>query len=167
MLGFAPASPRHPAARRGDHRNPPAAPLPAAFNTGLRDLERNIRLDLSARDPARGRDHGRRRRRGALRGRPLLGPGVRARRRRLSDRPDRRDIDRATARRPRRAIAIVEGESLVNDGTALVLFKFAAAAVVAGSFSLAHAAGDFVWTVAGGIAAGLLIGAPSASSASG
>ena len=37
---------------------------------------------------------------------------------------------------PRRAIAIVEGESLVNDGTALVLFKFAAAAVVAGSFSL-------------------------------
>src|SRR6476619_5568019 len=59
---------------------------------------------------------------------------------------------------PRRAIAIVEGESLVNDGTALVLFKFTAAAVVAGSFSLAHAAGDFVWTVAGGIAAGLLIG---------
>ncbi len=43
---------------------------------------------------------------------------------------------------PRRAIAIVEGESLVNDGTALVLFKFAAAAVVAGSFSLVHAAGD-------------------------
>ena len=56
---------------------------------------------------------------------------------------------------PRRAIAIVEGESLVNDGTALVLFKFAAAAVVAGSFSLAHAAGDFVWTVVGGIAVGL------------
>ena len=59
---------------------------------------------------------------------------------------------------PRRAIAIVEGESLVNDGTALVLFKFAAAAVVAGSFSLIHAAGDFVWTVLGGIAVGLLIG---------
>jgi CPA1 family monovalent cation:H+ antiporter len=59
---------------------------------------------------------------------------------------------------PRRAIAIVEGESLVNDGTALVLFRFAAAAVVAGSFSLAHAAGDFVWTVLGGIAVGLLVG---------
>jgi monovalent cation/hydrogen antiporter len=59
---------------------------------------------------------------------------------------------------PRRAIAIVEGESLVNDGTALVLFKFAAAAVVAGSFSLVHAAGDFVWTVVGGIVVGLLIG---------
>jgi len=59
---------------------------------------------------------------------------------------------------PRRAIAIVEGESLVNDGTALVLFKFAAAAVVAGSFSLIHAAGDFVWTVLGGIAVGLVLG---------
>jgi monovalent cation/hydrogen antiporter len=59
---------------------------------------------------------------------------------------------------PRRAIAIVEGESLVNDGTALVLFKFAAAAVVAGSFSLVHAAGDFVWTVLGGIAVGLVLG---------
>ena len=59
---------------------------------------------------------------------------------------------------PRRAIAIVEGESLVNDGTALVLFKFAVAAVVAGSFSLVNAAGDFVWTVLGGIAVGLVIG---------
>jgi monovalent cation/hydrogen antiporter len=59
---------------------------------------------------------------------------------------------------PRRAIAIVEGESLVNDGSALVLFKFAVAAVVTGSFSLVHAAGDFVWTVLGGIAAGLVIG---------
>src|SRR6187399_2750184 len=38
---------------------------------------------------------------------------------------------------PRRPLAIVEGESLVNDGTALVLFKFAVAAVVTGSFSLA------------------------------
>jgi CPA1 family monovalent cation:H+ antiporter len=59
---------------------------------------------------------------------------------------------------PRRAIAIVEGESLMNDGTALVLFKFAVAAVVAGSFSLFSAAGDFVWTVLGGIAVGLVIG---------
>jgi CPA1 family monovalent cation:H+ antiporter len=59
---------------------------------------------------------------------------------------------------PRRAIAIVEGESLVNDGSALVLFRFAAAAVVAGTFSLINAAGDFVWTVLGGIAIGLVIG---------
>ena len=59
---------------------------------------------------------------------------------------------------PRRAIAIVEGESLVNDGTALVLFRFAVVAVVTGSFSLLHAAGDFVWTVLGGIAVGLVLG---------
>src|SRR4051794_430319 len=59
---------------------------------------------------------------------------------------------------PRRAIAIIEGESLVNDGTALVLFKFAVAAVVTGSFSMVTAVGDFVWTVLGGIAVGLLVG---------
>ena len=59
---------------------------------------------------------------------------------------------------PRRALAIIEGESLVNDGTALVLFKFAVAAVVVGSFSLAHAAAAFVWSVVGGIGVGLAIG---------
>jgi len=59
---------------------------------------------------------------------------------------------------PRRPLAIIEGESLVNDGTALVLFKFAVAAVVTGTFSIAHAAASFVWTVVGGIAVGLVIG---------
>jgi monovalent cation/hydrogen antiporter len=59
---------------------------------------------------------------------------------------------------PRRPLAIIEGEALVNDGTALVLFKFAVAAVVTGMFSLADAAASFVWTVAGGIAVGLVIG---------
>jgi len=59
---------------------------------------------------------------------------------------------------PRRPLAIIEGESLVNDGTALVLFKFAVAAVVTGSFSLAHAAASFVWTVVGGVGVGLVIG---------
>jgi Na+/H+ antiporter len=59
---------------------------------------------------------------------------------------------------PRRALAVIEGESLVNDGTALVLFKFAVAAAVAGTFSLMNATLDFVWTVAGGIGVGLLIG---------
>ena len=51
---------------------------------------------------------------------------------------------------PRRAVAIIEGESLVNDGTALVLYKFAVAAVLSGSFSLAEAAGSFFWSVLGG-----------------
>ena len=38
---------------------------------------------------------------------------------------------------PRRYVTIVEGEALVNDATALVAYKFAVAAVVSGSFSLA------------------------------
>jgi CPA1 family monovalent cation:H+ antiporter len=67
----------------------------------------------------------------------------------------------AIARRlgvPQRAVAIIEGESLVNDGTALVLYKFAIAAVVTGSFSLLDATASFVWSVVGGIGVGLVVG---------
>src|SRR4051794_4848707 len=59
---------------------------------------------------------------------------------------------------PRRIVAIVEGESLVNDGTALVLYRVAVVAVVSGSFSIWDAGLRFVWTAAGGIAVGLVIG---------
>jgi monovalent cation/hydrogen antiporter len=59
---------------------------------------------------------------------------------------------------PRRLIAIIEGESLVNDGTGLVAFKFAVAAVVSGSFSMLDASGSFVLNVVGGIAIGLGVG---------
>jgi CPA1 family monovalent cation:H+ antiporter len=59
---------------------------------------------------------------------------------------------------PRRAVGIIEGESLVNDGTALVLYKFAVAAVLTGAFSLAEAAASLVWSVLGGIAVGLVLG---------
>ena len=59
---------------------------------------------------------------------------------------------------PRRLLAVIEGESLVNDGTALVAYKFAVAAVVTGAFSLSEAAGRFVLSVAGGIAVGLVVG---------
>ena len=55
----------------------------------------------------------------------------------------------AIARRlgvPGRIVTIVEGESLVNDATALVAYKFAVAAVVTGSFSLLDASGEFVVT---------------------
>ena len=68
----------------------------------------------------------------------------------------------AIARRlgvPGRIVTIVEGESLINDGTALVAYKFAVAAVVTGTFSLAEATGEFVWNVAGGIAVGVAVGA--------
>ena len=40
---------------------------------------------------------------------------------------------------PRRVVTVVEGESLTNDWTALVLYRFAVAAVVTGSFSLVEA----------------------------
>ena len=59
---------------------------------------------------------------------------------------------------PRRLVALIEGESLVNDGTALVAYRFAVAAVVTGSFSLAAASGRFVLNVAGGIALGIAVG---------
>ncbi len=60
---------------------------------------------------------------------------------------------------PARFVSVIEGESLVNDGTALVAYKFAVAAVVTGGFSAAEAAGDFAVSVAGGIAVGIGVGA--------
>ena len=59
---------------------------------------------------------------------------------------------------PRRLIDIVEGESLVNDGTALVLLRTAVVAAVAGSFSAWSAAGHLVLSIVGGIGLGLAIG---------
>jgi monovalent cation/hydrogen antiporter len=59
---------------------------------------------------------------------------------------------------PRRLVAIIEGESLVNDATALVVYRFAVAAVVTGTFSLWHAVWHFVVDVVGGIAVGLAVG---------
>src|SRR6266403_3445045 len=58
---------------------------------------------------------------------------------------------------PRRIEAIVEGESLVNDATALVALQFAIAAVATGSFSLGYAAIQFVFVALGGIAIGFVI----------
>jgi CPA1 family monovalent cation:H+ antiporter len=59
---------------------------------------------------------------------------------------------------PRRLVGLIEGESLVNDGTALVAYRVAVAAVVTGSFSLADASGRFVLNVVGGVAIGLAVG---------
>ena len=58
---------------------------------------------------------------------------------------------------PARLTAILNGESLMNDATGLVAFKFALAAVIAGSFSLKAAAMDFVILAAGGVGLGLLL----------
>jgi Na+/H+ antiporter len=52
---------------------------------------------------------------------------------------------------------LIEGESLINDGTALVAYRTAVAATVGGSFSLLHATGDFVVNVLGGVAVGVVV----------
>jgi monovalent cation/hydrogen antiporter len=59
---------------------------------------------------------------------------------------------------PRRIVAVIEGESLVNDGSALVLYKVAVAAVVAGTFSYWEASLRFLWSIAGGVGIGLVVG---------
>jgi monovalent cation/hydrogen antiporter len=59
---------------------------------------------------------------------------------------------------PRRLVTVVEGENLTNDWTALVLYRFAVAAVVTGSFSLVEATGKFVLTGLGGLLVGLVAG---------
>jgi monovalent cation/hydrogen antiporter len=67
----------------------------------------------------------------------------------------------AIARRlglPSRITAVLEGEGLVNDATALVLFKFALAAVLTGTFSLTHATMTFAAIVVGETLYGLLVG---------
>ena len=59
---------------------------------------------------------------------------------------------------PRRIVTILEGESLVNDATALVAYRFAVAAVATGSFSLPQAIGQFFIAGIGGIVLGLVAG---------
>src|SRR5215213_8131441 len=59
---------------------------------------------------------------------------------------------------PRRVVTVLEGESLVNDATALIAFRFAVAAVVTGSFSLMDAVGEFALGIAGGVAIGIAVG---------
>ncbi len=59
---------------------------------------------------------------------------------------------------PLRIEAILEGESLVNDATALVAYQFAVAAMVTGRFSLGEASGRFLLVGFGGIALGLVVG---------
>jgi CPA1 family monovalent cation:H+ antiporter len=67
----------------------------------------------------------------------------------------------AIARRlgvPRRLVTVLEGESLVNDATALVAYRLAVAAVVAGSFTLWEAGLRFVAGAVGGVVIGLAVG---------
>jgi CPA1 family monovalent cation:H+ antiporter len=59
---------------------------------------------------------------------------------------------------PRRITAVVDGEGLVNDAAALVIYQFAVAAAVTGLFSPLEAAGTFLYVAVAGVAAGLLVG---------
>jgi len=59
---------------------------------------------------------------------------------------------------PRPLVSAAEGEGLFNDATALVAFRVAVGAVVAGSFSLGHATLALIVDAAGGIAIGLAVG---------
>lgn len=58
---------------------------------------------------------------------------------------------------PVRLRAVLSGESLINDASGLVAFKFAVAAAVTGTFSLASAALDVVYVSAAGALIGLVV----------
>lgn len=59
---------------------------------------------------------------------------------------------------PKRIITILEGESLVNDATALVAYKFAIAATIFGAFSIGDAAWKLLLVGGGGVLVGLAVG---------
>lgn len=59
---------------------------------------------------------------------------------------------------PRSTSTILEGESLLNDASSLIIFRFALAAVATGQFIWQEAALDFLWMVVGGAGFGLLLG---------
>jgi monovalent cation/hydrogen antiporter len=59
---------------------------------------------------------------------------------------------------PRRIVTVLDGESLVNDATALVAYRFAIAAMVSGKFSLPEASGRFLFVVLVGTGIGLAMG---------
>ncbi len=60
---------------------------------------------------------------------------------------------------PRRLLILLEGESLLNDASGLVLFRFAIAAGVTGAFSMVDALGSFLVLAIGGALAGIAVGA--------
>jgi Na+/H+ antiporter len=62
---------------------------------------------------------------------------------------------------PERVRLLVEGESMINDGTALVLYRIAVGVATGSAFSFGGAALDFVVVSLGGIAVGILVGVVS------
>lgn len=58
---------------------------------------------------------------------------------------------------PKRLSTILEGESLINDASSLIIYRFAIAAVLTGTFSLGSATGSFVIVSVMGVVVGLVI----------
>jgi CPA1 family monovalent cation:H+ antiporter len=61
-------------------------------------------------------------------------------------------------RLPKRIVTVLEGESLINDASALVLYRFAVSATMAGTVSLGQASLAFVAAAAGGTVVGYAVG---------
>ena len=59
---------------------------------------------------------------------------------------------------PKRMSSILEGESLMNDASSLIIFRFAMLAIATGQFIWYDAALSFGWMVLGGVGIGLLLG---------
>ncbi|KFF75722.1 sodium:hydrogen antiporter [Chryseobacterium sp. P1-3] len=59
---------------------------------------------------------------------------------------------------PKKITSILEGESLINDASSLIVFKFALAAVISGQFIWRDAIQDFFTMAIGGIAVGVAVG---------
>lgn len=66
------------------------------------------------------------------------------------------------ARLPPRTALVLEGESLINDASALVIYRFAVGAALTGAFSLPQAAGQFLLLGLGGAALGWAVGRATA-----
>jgi CPA1 family monovalent cation:H+ antiporter len=59
---------------------------------------------------------------------------------------------------PRILVTVAEGESLLNDASALIVFRFALVAVITGQFVLSHAVGSFFLVIIMGTLVGVSIG---------
>ncbi len=57
-----------------------------------------------------------------------------------------------------RLLAVLEGESLINDASALVLYKLAVTALLTGTFSLFEGSQEFIKVVSGGVVVGFVLG---------
>jgi Na+/H+ antiporter len=59
---------------------------------------------------------------------------------------------------PKTLVSVIEGESLLNDASSLIVFRFALAAIITGEFVFSNAAVNFLLVIVMGIAIGLAVG---------